>query len=55
MNDRAMSRSTAELFTLLYNDGVDRDELRALVGSAFRDGYMYSLRQSGRESSETDE
>lgn len=38
-----MSQRTAELMLLLYDDGVDREELKALVGSAFEDGVEYTL------------
>jgi hypothetical protein len=40
-----MSQRTAELMLLLYDDGVDRDELKALVGSAFQDGVEYTIKR----------
>jgi hypothetical protein len=40
-----MSEHTAELMLLLYDDGVDRDELKALVGSAFKDGIEYTIKR----------
>ena len=43
-NKRLMSSSTIELMLLLYDDGVDRNELKALVDSAFTDGMTYTLR-----------
>ncbi len=43
MSLEMMSRRTTELLLLLYDDGVDRDELKALVGSAFQDGITYTL------------
>jgi hypothetical protein len=39
-----MSERTAELMLLLYDDGVDRDELKALIGSAFEDGIEFTLK-----------
>ncbi len=38
MIDAFMSERTAELLLLLYDDGVDQEELKALVRSAFEDG-----------------
>ena len=38
MSEPYMSQRTAELMLLLFEDGVDGDELRALVDSAFSDG-----------------
>ena len=37
MTDSLMSRLTRELMLLLHDDGVDREELMALVDSAFQD------------------
>ena len=55
MEDVMMSRLTADLMLLLYEDGADREELTALVGSAFRDGVEYTIKhidemRTGRES-----
>ena len=44
MTDDMMSQLTADLMLLLYEDGVDREELTALVGSAFRDGVEYTIK-----------
>ncbi len=54
MTDDMMSQLTADLMLLLYEDGVDREELTALVGSAFRDGVEYTIKnidemRTGRE------
>ncbi|MGD8327540.1 MAG: hypothetical protein PVF65_11545 [Sphingomonadales bacterium] len=38
MNEDYMSQRTTDLMLLLFGDGVDGDELRALVDSAFSDG-----------------
>lgn len=38
-----MNKRTAELMLLLHEDGVDREELKALVGSAFEDGVEFAL------------
>jgi len=38
-----MNKRTAELMLLLHEDGVDREELKALVGSAFEDGIEFAL------------
>jgi hypothetical protein len=47
MSQELMSERTAELMLLLYDDGVDRDELKALVGSAFKDGIDYTIKRMG--------
>lgn len=44
MTERLMSDLTAELMLLLHGDGVDREELKALVDSAFRDGVTYTMK-----------
>ena len=44
MSLEMMSQRTAELLLLLHDDGVDREELKALVGSAFQDGIAYTLK-----------
>ncbi len=43
MSLEMMSQRTAELLLLLHDDGVDREELKALVGSAFQDGVAFTL------------
>jgi hypothetical protein len=45
MSQELMSQRTAELMLLLYDDGVDREELKALVGSAFQDGIEYTIKR----------
>lgn len=45
MSECLMSERTAELLLLLYNDGVDHEELKALVRSAFEDGINYTIEQ----------
>lgn len=54
MSDSLMSPRTAELLLLLYDDGVDGEELKALVDSAFQDGLAYMARRhgEGRDSAE---
>jgi hypothetical protein len=47
MSQEMMSERTAELMLLLYDDGVDRNELKALVGSAFKDGIEYTIKRMG--------
>ena len=42
-----MSQRTAELMLLLYDDGVDREELKALVDSAFGDGLTFMAKHYG--------
>ena len=44
MKDPLMSQHTKDLLLLLSEDGVDRDELRALVESAFQDGLAYMVK-----------
>lgn len=44
MPDNPMSKRTADLMLLLFDDGVDPDELKALIGSAFVDGVDYSFK-----------
>ena len=44
MSERLLSKRTAELMLLLFEDGVDGDELRALVDSAFSDGLSFMRR-----------
>ena len=44
MSEPLMSQRTAELLLLLYDDGVDGDELRALVDSAFGDGLTFMVK-----------
>lgn len=39
-----MSSLTRELMLLLHDDGVDRNELKALVDSAFQDGVAYTIK-----------
>lgn len=48
MSENLMSERTTELLLLLYGDGVDREELKALVGSAFGDGVDYMKKQISR-------
>lgn len=43
MSERFVSDKTKELLLLLYDDGVDREELKALVSSAFKDGIDYLI------------
>jgi hypothetical protein len=45
MSDKLMSERTAELMLLLYDDGMDREELKALVGSAFKDGIAFTMKR----------
>lgn len=45
MTESFMSQRTAELLLLLYDDGVDQEELKALVGSAFEDGVNCAINQ----------
>ena len=47
MSESLMSERTTELLLLLYNDGVDHDELKALVRSAFEDGINYTIENVG--------
>lgn len=47
MSDSLMSPRTAELILLLYDDGVDGEELKALVDSAFQDGLAYMAKHQG--------
>ena len=47
MTDELMSKGTAELVVLLLGDGVDHEELNALVSSAFADGVNFAIRQLG--------
>lgn len=44
MSNRLMSSRTVELMLLLYDDGVDGNELKALVDSAFKDGATYMVK-----------
>ena len=44
MTSDPMSRRTADLMILLCDDGVNREELKALVGSAFKDGLDYAIK-----------
>ena len=44
MSEPLMSQRTAELMLLLYDDGVDGDELKALVDSAFGDGLTFMVK-----------
>lgn len=48
MSEDIVSKRTAELLVLLSMDGVDREELKALVASAFADGVNYSVGQIGQ-------
>lgn len=45
MTERFLSQRTADMVVLLCNDGVDREELKALVSSAFEDGIDCTLKQ----------
>ena len=45
MTHKLMSERTAELMLLLYDDGVNREELKALVGSAFKDGIEFTMKR----------
>lgn len=47
MSESLMSQRTAELLLLLYDDGVDGEELKALVDSAFQDGLAYMVKRGG--------
>ena len=47
MTDEFMSKGTAELVVLLLGDGVDHEELEALVSSAFTDGVNFAIKQLG--------
>ena len=44
MNDEFMSKGTTELVVLLLGDGVDHEELEALVSSAFADGVNFAIK-----------
>lgn len=46
MNNQYMSQRTADLMVMMLGDGVDPEELRALVDSAFCDG-LESLADDG--------
>lgn len=54
MTESIMSEQTTELMLLLYGDGVDREELKALVGSAFQDGIKYTVGQLGERNEQGD-
>ena len=47
MTDEFMSKGTAELVVLLLGDGVDDEELTALVSSAFSDGVNFAISRLG--------
>lgn len=47
MTDELMSKGTAELLVLLLGDGVDHEELTALVSSAFTDGVNFAIEHLG--------
>ena len=49
MSDNLMSQRTAELMLLLYDDGVNREELKALVGSAFKDGIEFTMKRMNED------
>lgn len=54
MTDEFMSKGTAELLVLLLGDGVDDDELAALVSSAFTDGVNFAIKYSGEAGGQGD-
>ena len=44
MPDNPMSAHTADLMLLLFDDGADQEELKALISSAFTDGVNYTIK-----------
>ena len=44
VTENMMSSLTRELMLLLHDDGVDQNELKALVDSAFQDGVAYTIK-----------